>query len=47
MNEKKYLIIRAGWSGTNIVNLLTNCGHKVKILVFSLKSVKQLITYKN
>ena len=32
MNKKKYLIIGAGWSGATISNLLTNSGHKVKIL---------------
>lgn len=32
MSKKKYLIIGAGWSGATIANLLTNSGHKVKIL---------------
>ena len=32
MKKQKYLIIGAGWSGATIANLLSNSGHKVKIL---------------
>ena len=46
MIKKKFLIIGAGWSGATISNLLTNSGHKVKILAFSIKSVKQLIAFR-